>query len=363
MSIEPALEQTEAQEQPASLPFPTAKGGRFFYGLFVTALPAFSFWVIHFLKPEWQNGEFSSYVILSLFPEASLLFFPLLAYSVVCYWLLLWAPSYFSRWFSIRAGIYTGVLLAFQYSILLVLHSLDSYIFVLLLVGSSTFIGPWLYRQAVTKWTEFKVNAFLVIVASVVVVIGLITGSIAVIALALLTMAAPFLCFLIALRAAIWLFKNYETQFTLPRGFGITAWIAAYAFAWRYDILKMFELYNALPTQPPNCYIATAAAQGHSRLVGSHTVQRADGLSMQVNGQLQVLKFAELALLAVNPRLHIFLRRIYDVVGKSLARRIHNPFLADFAYLMLKPFEWLARWLLKVVVPEIDSLTEKIYTE
>jgi hypothetical protein len=126
----------------------------------------------------------------------------------------------------------------------------------------------------------------------------------------------------------------------------------------------MYEIYAALPPQPPpDCYIATAAAQGHPQVVCSRTVHRVDGKSMQVNGQLQVLKFAELALLSVNPRLHIFLRRIYDVVGKFLASRIHNPFLADFAYLMLKPFEWLARWLLTAIVPEIDVLTEKIYTK
>jgi len=54
---------------------------------------------------------------------------------------------------------------------------------------------------------------------------------------------------------------------------------------------------------------------------------------------------------------------MYDVVGKFLARRIHNPFLADAAYLLLKPFERLARWLLKMIVPEVDVLTEKIYTK
>ena len=177
-------------------------------------------------------------------------------------------------------------------------------------------------------------------------------------------MAAPFWSFLLALRAGVWLYKNHETKLTLYRGLGLVAWLGTYAVAWRYDILKMFELYAALPPQPPpDCYIATAAAQGHPRVVGSQTVHRVDGKSMQVNGQLQVLKFAELALLAVNPRWHTALRRIYDVVGKSLARRIHSPFLADIAYLLLKPFEWLARWLLKMIVPDVDALTEKIYTE
>jgi hypothetical protein len=166
------------------------------------------------------------------------------------------------------------------------------------------------------------------------------------------------------LRVGVWLYENHETKFTSSRGLGLAVWLAAYIAAWRYDILKMYELYAALPPQPPpDCYIATAAAQGHPRVVGSKLVHRVGGKSMQVNGQLQVLKFAELALLEINPHWHTALRRIYDVVGKSLARRIHSPFLADIAYLLLKPFEWLARWLLKMIIPEVDSLTEKIYTE
>jgi hypothetical protein len=68
-----------------------------------------------------------------------------------------------------------------------------------------------------------------------------------------------------------------------------------------------------------------------------------------------------LALLAVNPLLHKAFRKIYDVVGKSLSLKIQNPFLADLAYLCLKPFEWTARIVLKVIIPEIDSFASQIY--
>ncbi|MFT3891411.1 MAG: hypothetical protein QM730_07230 [Anaerolineales bacterium] len=146
-------------------------------------------------------------------------------------------------------------------------------------------------------------------------------------------------------------------------GMGLTVWFATYAIGWRYDILKMFELYAALPKQPPDCYIATAAAQGHPRIVGSHSVQRVDGLSMPVNGQLQRLKCAELALMAISPWLHKVLRRIYDVVGKSLARRMTNPFIADVAYLLLKPVEWFAMFILKKIVPEIETVSKRVYVD
>ena len=85
-----------------------------------------------------------------------------------------------------------------------------------------------------------------------------------------LTMAAPFWSLLLAVQASIWLIKNFETKVTLPRGLGLTAWAAAYIAAWRFDILKMYELYAALPpTPPPDCYIASAAARGHPRFVRS----------------------------------------------------------------------------------------------
>jgi hypothetical protein len=158
--------------------------------------------------------------------------------------------------------------------------------------------------------------------------------------------------------------KKYDTKLSIPIGFGITAWFAAYIAAWRFAILKMYELYAALPPQPPpDCYIATAAAQGHPRFVGSWVVRRADGISMRVNEQLQVLKYAELALIAVNPRLHGFLRRRYDAVGKPLARRMRNPFLADTAYLLLKPWEWCAILVLKWIIPEVRSLSRRMYIQ
>ncbi len=220
-------------------------------------------------------------------------------------------------------------------------------------------------RLAVAKWTTPKVNNLLLILVPGTLLIATVTtrGNAPFLALIALTMAAPFWSFLLSLRTAIWLFKNHETNFTLSRVIGLTAWMGTYLVAWRFDILKMYELYAALPpTPPPDCYIATAAARGHPQFVHSWTIKRADGKFMQVNRQLQLLKCAELALLAVHPRSHKLFRGIYDVAGKRLARRIRNPFIADMAYLLLKPWEWLAGFILKAVVPEIDMISEKIYT-
>jgi len=353
---------------PSISPFPASWGLRVMYILFVTALPAFSFWATELLKPEWQTGKFSDYIIVFLFPKASLMFLVLLVYSISSYVLLLISPDQRSQSFFIRLGIYTGVLLALQYSVILVLYFVNSstpvWILFLWIIPP---VFSKLYRWAKSKWDLRKLRlALAILLAAAYIVAGIINISYLMapwgILLVVLVAAAPFWSLLLSGQAALWLLKNHETKFTLLRGFSIVAWMAVYAAAWRFDILKMYELYATLPPQPPpDCYIATAAANGHPRFVGSRRVQRVDAKLMQVNKQLQLLKCAELALLATSPRVHKFLRKIYDVIGKSLARKIQNPFVADIAYLLLKPWEWLAGAILIFIVPEIDALASEMY--
>lgn len=366
MSLESTPDLT--REETASSKFPVIGGWRVLYGLFVIALPSFSFWVIPGLKPEWQSGELDAYLALLLQPEASIFFLALLAYSIICYILLLIHADRFSPFFMVRLGIYTGVFLALQYTILLGLYLFqDRYSFLILLLWLFPLYFPKIYRWAARKWgrqsARLGLTVFILIAIVIVAVINREQFFPLFLALIGLVIAAPFWSFLIAGQAALWLYKNHETGLSLSRGLGLTAWLSGYVAAWRYDILKMYELYAQLPTAPPDCYIATAATHGHAQFVGARTVQRSDGKTMQVNEQLQILKCFELALLAFNPLLHKILRAIYDEVGKSLARKIQNPFLADIAYLLLKPFEWLTGAVLKVIVPEIDSIYKGIYAK
>lgn len=366
MNPELLPEQKEIEKPLVSLPFPNPWWGRILYGLFLTVVPVFSFFAIQVLEPEWQTGELSDYIVLLLFPESSLFFLILLVYSVLCYLLLMISPAYFARSFSVRLGIYTGVLLALQYSIILLVYNFDDNLYYMPIpVWFSLPIIFWLSSKAIQKWGKRTVTIALTILAGgAFVIITLIWGDPTdpwfVFCVGLL-MGGPFWSFLLAIQAATWLIKNHETKFTFPRGVGLFAWLGVYTVAWRYDILKMFELYAALPpTPPPDCYIATAAAQGHPRFVGSRQVKRSDGSWIRVNRQLQILKCAELALMGLSPHLHKPLRTIYDVVGRSLALRISNPLVADVAYLLLKPVEILAEIGLSAVIPEIKS--ERIYT-
>ena len=371
MSIETIIEPEPEPKTPDSTPFPESWWGKVVHGLFIVVMPILAFWATELFKPEWQTGEFSDYLILLLFPEASLLFFVLLVYSIACYCLLLIDLLRYSQILFIRLGIYTGVLLAVQYSILSGLFFFTdsntplSGLYLILLWLLPVFV-PKLYRFLLKKWGATAVNATLF---TLVLLIFLISALLLrnplvpfVFVLAGLTVAAPFWCFLMMLRTAIWLRKKYELKLTFPGGLGIAGWIAGYIAAWRFDILKMYELYAALPPEPPpDCYIATAAARGHPQLVGSWPVQGRNGKSMHVNKQLQILKCAELALMAVNPHLHKWLRKLYDKLGMPLAHTIRNPFSADLAYLFLMPWECMAGLLLKCIVPEIGSISKNMY--
>ncbi|MBI3165425.1 MAG: hypothetical protein IPG44_01385 [Anaerolineales bacterium] len=338
----------------------------FLFGFVAISAPIFNFSFIELLKPEWQDGKFSSYINLFLLPEASLWFFPLLVYAVGCYLLLLLAAERYAKFFGVRFGVYTGAFLALQYS-LLTLTGLDSpsgYFYVLL-IYFAPFVFARFHRRLTSKWRASLVNGILIGLGLAAFVAAMTfmgsPSSPFVLLLMFLGISAPFWCFLIALQAARWLWKHHETTLTLPRGFGIFAWLSAYAFALQFDILKMFELYNALPTEPPNCYIATAAAKGHPRFVGSREVTLANGKTMRVNRQLQRLKAAEIAWVGISAPSHRMMRRLYDVIGKRLAKRIQNPILADIAYFILIPVELFSFFVLKSIIPEIQILSERLY--
>jgi hypothetical protein len=370
MSIDAAPDPVAFPEQSNGSPLPHSRLGKLLFAAFVLIMPVVAFWSTDLFWPEWQNGEFKSYLILLLSPKASWPFFPFLLYSIVCYLLLSYNFARYSAHFIVRFGIYTGVLLALQFSILsgLYFFNTDPSALLLVLLWILPILTARIHTWAVSRWDAKKVSTGWAVVFFVTFIAIAITAKAPTAPLyfflVCITVAAPVWCFLIFSRVAVWLIRNHEMQITILRGLGVSAWIGAYIFAWRIAILKMYELYAALPPEPPpDCYIATAAVQGHPRLVGSKVIVRADDTLLIVNRQLQILKLAELALMAVLPRMHKALRKVYDVIGRFLARKIKNPFLADLAYLLLSPFEMLAALILRRLLPQFDELTRQLYTK
>jgi hypothetical protein len=349
-----------------SPPFPVTSWGRILYGLFVTVLPIFSFSMIYVIKPDWQSGNLSDYAILFLFPEASLFVIPLLIYSIVCYLLLLINTPRFAPIFLVRFGIYTGILLALHYSIAVIpVLKPSPWLFVIFVAWISPILFSRLYPWAVQKWNMDLLKKRFAVLLGVLALIGMIISrnifSPFLTILVFLVFVAPFWSFLLSTQTAIWLGRNYESRITSIHGIGIVVWLAAYISALRFNILKMYELYAALPTTPPDCYIATAAAQGHPHIVRSKPVHLKNENIIRVNSQLQHFKSVEIALMSVSPKSHHLIRKTYDVVGKKLAVYIKNPLLADVAFLILLPIEWVSFFVLKLFVPEIEAISKKIY--
>ena len=370
------LVETDSQElqpqQDHPLAFHLSFWQRTLYGLFVIAVPFYNFTFVEALKPEWQTGKLNDYVALFLQPEASLLLFPLIAYAVISYFLLVIDSERFASSFIVRLGIYTGAYLALQYSVIALFAMAPSPIqFIVILAYFSPLIVKKIFQWVAAKWGMPR-TGYIFLGVSLIVVIALILSIVISknrfsvlleIPMLFLGIVAPFWSFLIAGQAAIWIFRNYEIKINAARGLGLFAWLASYLYALRFNILKMYELYADLPVQPPNCYIATAAANGHPGLVHSFEVQLQSGQVFRVNRQLQRLKCAELAVAVLMPRLHMFLRKVYDVIGRRLAQRIQTPVRADIAYLMLKPFELLSVIILKPIFPELNDFVLKMYSE
>ena len=102
-----------------------------------------------------------------------------------------------------------------------------------------------------------------------------------------------------------------------------------------------FVKYKSLPDDPPSsCFIVTAAARGHSRVVGSWIDLQTQ---VPVNQQLARFRAFEAWLQERFPQTHAIARRVYNFIGPMIAKRIDGPLKADVVYCLLKPVEWSIR--------------------
>jgi hypothetical protein len=122
---------------------------------------------------------------------------------------------------------------------------------------------------------------------------------------------------------------------------GLRAWALAWLVTLGTQLVRAWDAYEQLSPHPPDgdCFVVTAAAQGHPRVVASFL----DSNGKRVNAQLETLRRLEARLRRSEPALHQVLRAVYNRVGPIAAARLNRPWRADLAYLTLKPIEWLAR--------------------
>jgi hypothetical protein len=113
---------------------------------------------------------------------------------------------------------------------------------------------------------------------------------------------------------------------------------------WLVSWLWSRSLYASLPDQDPSgCFIVTAAARGHAVFVGTHIEIERNGCSLLVNQQLITFWQFEDLWRNFAPRSHHIFRCGYNRIGPVIAVGIKSPWLADFTYLAIKPFEFIAK--------------------
>ncbi|MBN2022200.1 MAG: hypothetical protein JW809_05355 [Pirellulales bacterium] len=310
--------------------------------------------------PQWQSGNLGDYAELLLSWRPSLPFFPLLLYCMVSFTLVVVKPDRFLPWAVTRLGVYTGVLLALQY----------------VCVVSATFgvgdgvgyVGMSVIAAGVTLAVVLGLGAMgrrggeeaACFMAVVIFVVLIFIPPINVLAL----IFAPSLTLTVFAATAVRIAINRKAnrfQFSLAWLLGVVAWFAAYLGAWRWSILIMLDEYAKLPTEAPDCYVATAAARGHRRCVRVAACATAAGRLFWANDQMRRLKAFELVLARVCPAAHRACRGVYDRLGPALAAILVHPVLADAAYLALKPAEWTARIVLVLVLPRGAGVVDRLY--
>jgi hypothetical protein len=332
------------------------------------------------LFEPWQSGETKVYVGLLLSdPSTVAVFFPLLAYSMVTLMLVTFKPHRFGQVFVVRVGVYTGVVLAIQYMVLLALYeSFDpsAMLIAAMAVGIPLGVGGAIHLVA-RKFGQKRVwlsVLFLAIFAGLVwFMVSLLQGTRAIEVLQLIVGVPYFLClffgtywavaaYTIMSLALVRRFATYRMQMSLFRLMGVFSLISVYMAAWRISINQMLEAYVLLPKeQPGGCYICTAAARGHGWVVKSQVFDLTSGRTMHVNDQMRTLKCAELVLAQLAPPMHTACRMIYDRLGPPLAALLIHPLLADAAYLAFKLPEWSARLALRMVLPRDSDVVRRIY--
>jgi hypothetical protein len=270
-------------------------------------------------RPNWQAGGIRPWATLLFNIRVNVCFYLLMIWSMTALGLLLSNWERFRRMTLVRVGIYSGVVISAQYLAALALSRYAIGLLFIVPVGFAWFLLRVLadtsagFRKAVlflgavalVGGAYYEPDRFALFLAAV-----LVTG--------------PFWSLLAYGRLA-WQVWRIEGP---PHRLAGAGWIGLFAASWFVAIRRARELYASLPAEPGDgCYVATAAARGHRWLVG--------------DAQLATFKTAEHALQARLPRLHRALRAAYDRLGPPVARRVVSPWLADLAYLSLKPGEWL----------------------
>jgi len=363
---------------------------RLLYGFAGIVLPIICLAVAgmgHMLGPEWQSGAWHDKTIMLVWSSVGWPLYPLCLFAMAGMAVALVSVRWTARVAVCRWGLYSGIPLSMVYMVLLAIaiakpHDTvwQNFWYVAAVSGAEVLGGTvvslvllacW---YVTTRWGTLRL--WLAVLGGLMLMVALAAGVAALaggrrglgeivgpcifLPMAGILAGSPGLALaaygVMAIRVAC-----HENKPWTPYWLRLTAalaWLAALGGAWKIAAALAVTEYAKLPTTDPSCYIGTAAARGHRWLVGAAPVDNVPG-GLRINDQVRYCKAFEVILAATCPGLHNALRRLYDTIGPVLARKIQTPWLADLAYLLLKPAEWMAR----VVVRRagVESVTRRLY--
>ena len=331
----------------------------------------------------WQSGELDTYLKLMLEPPALLPFIPMLIFSMLalgtcCFW-----PQLANKLW-VRVGVYGGGILSTQYLIFAVFAGAFFPFICAVVVGPLLALATYVANKLMPR--ARRITIFQIMLLTTVVAVfaaacmwlapalypeGL--GDIGEVVFGCVFWVLPALPLLNAItyvRAAFAILRSPALA-TVPareqnRLIAMSsAWLLGFGASWKFSLDAMLAEYARLPTSPPSCYVSSAAACGHPRLVGVTQFTCAGNQSCDVdfpvNMQMCRLKFLEFALAALSPCLHRLVRHTYDRVGPRAAAVCRsNVWFADASYLALKPAEAMA-YLLQMHARVSSQRVREIY--
>ena len=321
--------------------------------------------------PEWQSGALRHKLGYLLSGRCGWPMFPLLGFAMFCLGMVTIVEKQAAKGW-VRFGVFTGVLVTVWYLFAFSLSFGGVFLGPIgLLLGAGIFLlviyGIYLACTIIKNNEDKGIVALVFLFGGIILVSSFVWGFEGLTALFIipffvsLILSTP-LAFLVYLGMSIRIIRIYreDLRYSIAELMGAVTWLAMFFAAIRATITNSLAEYAQLPLEPPEgCYIATAAANGHPAIVGSHRLSAVMGQPVFVNQQLTTFKAAELVLRAISPGSHRAFRFVYNRIGPPLAAMLGSRLLASLAYLSLKPAEWLC-WLTLRILLGRDNLHRTI---
>jgi hypothetical protein len=317
---------------------------------------------------EWQTGQWNDYVEIFLFFPSLAYILPFMFFSIISITLLAADYRRYKKYFLVRLGIYTGALIAWEYAILGHFALINTQFFYFTAIA---LLLLWIAHIICKKLEGWKIAMLVIIIGLLFEIYGLSQGMglggifmmTAIVVVTSIIGSPAWAAFFATLLSWKLLHEkpSKEGEWVGHKIEYVLLYIVTYATALSFAIEEAVKAYYKLPVTPPSsCYVATAASKGHRKFVGSQTTIGANGEQFLLNRQLQYCKYVELTIRAISPKTHRWLRTHYNTIGQRLAKRIHNPWAADAAFLLLKPVEWIGVVLL-AMMPRHKVMVQKLY--